>query len=209
MIQRRRVVSAQTRVVAMGTLGAVVLATAAVAGAAKAAGQGSVDPRFAPVITAQVGGNPARLVLTGTALRTKYRLSVYTIGSYLQEGVKVRDAEELARSTAPKLLHLIFERNVDGGTIADSFRDSISMVNPTTPFTAELDRLDRYFRARSARRGDHVWLTSIPGTGLAVQVGGEPVIVIANVAFARAAWEVYLGPRNLGAAIQMGLTSRL
>jgi hypothetical protein len=83
------------------------------------------------------------------------------------------------------------------------------MIEPAPAFAAELDRLDGYFRGRTARRGDHVWLTSIPGTGVAVQFAGHPIVVIENVAFARAAWEVYVGRRNLGAAIQTGLTSRL
>jgi hypothetical protein len=167
------------------------------------------DPRFAPVITAQIGGRPVRLVLTGTAVRTKYLLSVYAIGSYLQEGVKVRDAEGLARVDAPKLLHLIFERNVAGATVADSFREAIALNHPAPEFAAELDRLDGCFRPRSVQRGDHVRLTLVPGTGLTCQFGSQPVVVIENVAFAHAAWEVYLGRKNLGAAIQMGLTSRL
>jgi Chalcone isomerase-like len=185
------------------------LGIATLAAAGVAAERPGVDPRFAPAIATRVGGQPVRLVLTGTAVRTKYMLSVYTIGSYVQEGVKVHDAAALIGVAAPKQLHLIFERNVDGATIAESFREAIGMSHPAPAFATELARLDQYFRAYSAHPGDHVWLTHIPGTGLACQFAAHPMVVIENVAFAQAAWEVYLGRKNLGTAIQSGLTSRL
>ena len=45
--------------------------------------------------------------------------------------------------------------------------------------------------------------------GLGVQVNGQPGLVIGSVGFAQAAWETYLGTKNLGVAIKTGLTSRL
>ena len=81
------------RMIAAVLVGGVVLSglgvgmTATVAAAAEPEGG---DPRFEGAIATRVGSKPVRLVLTGTAVRTKYMLSVYTIGSYLQEGVKVR-----------------------------------------------------------------------------------------------------------------------
>src|SRR5262245_33072816 len=83
-------------------------------------GAGDGDPRYATTIASRIGGKPVRLVLTGTAMRTKLGFSVYAIGSYLQEGIKVRDGEELAKIAAPKQLQLIFERDVDGETMAQS-----------------------------------------------------------------------------------------
>ena len=44
-----------------------------------------------------VGSKTVKLALTGTAMRTKLIVNVYAIGSYVQEGVKVRTAEDLAR----------------------------------------------------------------------------------------------------------------
>jgi len=190
---------------------AAVLVGLAIRGAAAVGGErvGNSDPRFATTIVSQVGGKPVRLVLTGTALRTKFGFSVYAIGSYVQEGIKVRDGGELARIATAKQLHLIFERDVDGETMAQSFRESIGMSHPAPAFAAELAKLEQYFRAYPARRGDHVWLTSTPGVGLGCQVAGKPGVMIENVGFAQAVWEVYLGQKNLGVAIKAGLTSRL
>jgi len=188
-------------------LSGLVIAT--IGAVAAAADKARSDPRFAVTIDSQIAGQPVRLVLTGTAVRTKYMLSLYTIASYLQEGVKVRDAAELIAVNAPKQLHLVFERSVAGATIAESLHEAIAMSHPAPAFTDELGRLDQYFRAYSAGPGDHIWLTSIPGAGLTCQFADHPALFIENVAFAQAAWEVYLGRKNLGTAIKAGLTSRL
>jgi hypothetical protein len=167
------------------------------------------DLRFAPTLASQVGGKPVRLVLTGTAMRTKLGFSVYAIGSYLQEGTRVRDAEGLARVAVAKQLHLIFERDVDGATMAQSFREAIGMNHPAPAFATELEKFEQFFRANPARRGDRIVLTTVPGAGLACEVGGRPRILIENAGFAHATWEVYLGRKNLGTTIKSGLTSRL
>jgi hypothetical protein len=180
-----------------------------VATAVGGAGDGDVDPRYAATIASRIGGKPVRLVLTGTAMRTKYGFSVYAIGSYLQEGVKVRNGDELARIAAAKQLQLIFERDVDGETMAQSFRESIAMSHPAPAYAAELAKLEAYFRSNPVKRGNHIWLSYVPGAGLGCQLAGKPGTMIENVGFAQAAWEVYLGRRNLGMAIKTGLTSRL
>lgn len=170
---------------------------------------GDADPRFAATITSRVGDKPVPLVLTGTAMRTKYFLNVYAIGSYVQAGTRVRDAEELARLDVPKQLQLIFERDVDPETMAKSFGQAIRMSHPAPAFDRELAELEAYFKASPIKQGAHLWLTSVPGVGLRCQVAGKPSQTVQNPAFARAAWEAYLGPRNLGVAIKSGLSSRL
>lgn len=185
----------------------VGLGTFTVAGAAARAGE--TDPRFAAAITSQIGDRPVKLALTGTAMRTKYFLSVYAIGSYVQAGTRVRSAEELVGLDVPKQLHLIFERDIDPDTMARSFRQAIEMNHAAPAFAPELAELEAYFRASSIKQGDHLWLTSVPGVGLSCQTAGKPALLLKNAAFARAAWEAYLGPRNLGLAIKSGLSSRL
>jgi Chalcone isomerase-like len=193
------------RILAAILLGLVIGAVAVGAGASDS----SIDPRFATTITSRVGGKDVRLVLTGTAMRTKYMFNVYAVGSYVQEGVKVRDAEGLVRSAAAKQLHLIFERDVEGETMAQSFREAIGMNHRAPAFEPELAKLEQYFRANPVKRGDQIRLTSIPGVGLGCQLIRKPGLVIEDVKFAEAAWEAYLGRKNLGVAIQSGLTSRL
>jgi len=181
---------------------------AAVGGAGVRPGA-AVDPRFPAAVTRTIGGKPVRLTLTGTAVRRKYGFSVYSVASYLREGLRVRDADGLSRADAAKELHLIFDRDVDGATMARAFRASIGMSHPAPAFGAELASLEKYFLSHPLKQGDHVRLTHVPGVGLGCQVGGQTPVVVGGVGFAQAAWGTYLGPNHLGVAIKDGLTSRL
>src|SRR4051812_44146200 len=78
--------------------------------------------RYPTTLTGYFDGKPVPMVLTGTALRTKLGFSVYSLGSYVQQGTRVRGPYELAGAAVPKQLCLAFERAVDGDTLARSFR---------------------------------------------------------------------------------------
>lgn len=164
--------------------------------------------RYPTSVAGQSGGKPVRLVMTGTAMRTKWTFNVYSIASYVLEGASVRTPEALASAAVPKKLCLTFERAVDSADLAASFRESVAMNHPAPAFAAELDRLAGYFRAHPVRQGQSIWLSSEPDAGFRCQLTGAPELTISSDAFARAVREVYLGPKNLGVAIKTGLTSR-
>ena len=187
------------------------LAATALAGVATRLGQvaRAGEARFPASTTVVVGSKAVRLALTGSALRTKYLLRVYTVASYAPEGVAVRSAEALATLDAPKQLLLVFERDVDGATMAGSFRDSIGRGHPAPAFAAELARLERYFLANSVKAGDRVALSYLPGAGLDVRRNAGAGVVIPGARFAQAVWATYLGPDPLDVALKAGLTSRL
>jgi hypothetical protein len=64
-------------------------------------------------------------------------------------------------------------------------------------------------RATTARKGEHIYLTHVPGIGLQVSAAGKADFLIKTPAFSKAVWDIYLGKKNLGEAIKKGLTSRL
>jgi len=165
--------------------------------------------QFAAEIDSTISGNEMKMVLTGTAERTKYFFNVYAIGSYLKEGVTVNNAEELAETDSPKQLHLVMERDVSGNDMAEAFRVAIRLNHPEPEFGEELTMLVECMRSHPVAKGDHVWLTYIPGLGLHVNLEGKTEMKIKNVPFARAVWEIYLGKNNLGETIKKGLVSRL
>src|SRR5688500_14791678 len=94
--------------------------------------------RYPTSVAGQSGGKPVRLVMTGTAMRTKWGFNVYSIASYVQEGAVVRTPEALASAAVPKKLCLTFERSVDSADLAKSFRESVAMNHPAPAFAAEL-----------------------------------------------------------------------
>lgn len=182
--------------------GAVVLA-------AEQVGVRGSDRTFPAVITAAVGDQQVRMTLTGTALRKKLFFNVYAIGSYLQEGVTARDAQDLASKDTAKQLHLVMERDVDGPDMAEAFVAGIRRNYAAPAFAEELQLLAELIRANPVKKGDVVLLTHIPQVGLHCQLVGKTEQLIKNVAFAQAVWEIYLGRNNIDDAIRKSLTSRL
>jgi hypothetical protein len=165
--------------------------------------------KFPPLIESKIGDNAVRLDITGAAMRTKLLFNVYAIASYLQNGVVVHRAEELAAIDAPKQLHLVMERDVDGKDMAAAFRDAIRLNYPAPQFDSEVNQLADFLQAHTVKKGDHVWLTHIPGVGLHARLVGKTEAIIRNAAFSKAVWDIYLGKNNLGPSIKEGLTSRL
>ncbi len=165
--------------------------------------------QFASRIQTKVGSKPATLALTGTAIRKIWGFSVYAISSYVEEGAKVRAAEELATADVLKQLHMVLLRDVDGDDMAKSFEGSLALNDPPGTFDREVAELKAFLGRFTVRKGDHVWLTYQPGLGLRCYVVGKGEVVIRSLPFARALWQVYLGPNNLGVSMKSGLVSRL
>jgi hypothetical protein len=165
--------------------------------------------QFANPVTRTIGGKDVQLVVTGVAMRTKFFFQVYAMASYIQEGVRPGSPEALATVDCAKQLHLVMERDVDGKDMAEAFQGAIRMNYGAPTFENELNNLMAYMKANPVKKGDQIFLTNVPGRGLHVIVVGKTEMMIENVAFAHAIWEIYLGRNNLGTDIKRGLTSRI
>lgn len=160
-------------------------------------------------VQAKVNSKPVKLVPTGSAFRKKFFVKVYKVESYIEEGAKVRTAEELAASDCAKRLQLSMERTVAGAEMAAAFEEAIRRNYPAPAFEAEVKQLTQSMRDHSADKGDRVSLTHIPGEGLHCLLPGKIDVVIKNPQFSRAVWDIYLGKNNLGDEIKKGLVSQL
>src|SRR3954452_2628297 len=169
---------------------------------------GSRDVKYPSEVSGNLGGKPVTMVLTGTAMRTKYTLNVYAVASYVQQGVKVSSAEGIASADCYKRLHLVMERNVEGKNMAEAFRAAIR-ANYPQGFDDEVTMLMQLMTAHVAAKGDHIGLTHLPGVGLHVAMPGKADFVIKNPKFSKAVWDIYLGKNNVGEHVKKGLTSRL
>ena len=170
--------------------------------------QGS-ETTFPGEVEASVTGRTVHLTVTGTALRAKRGVHAYAIAGYVQKGADVHSAEELAQADIPKRLHLVMERAVDGKGLAQAFRAAVRLNHAEPAFEAEIKSLEHYMRNMSARKGEHLMMTHLPGIGLHIRVVGKVDFVIRSVGFSRAIWDIYLGEKNLGEPLKKGLTSRL
>ncbi len=188
-----------------------VLTVALAFGAATAGEMVGVDgssARFPVAIEAQAAGHPVRLTLTGAALRKKAFLKLYTIASYLQDGVAAKTADQLAAADGVKVLVLVMEMDVAGQDIVDGMRSGVRLNHPADAFAPELAQIGQFLRGKRLEKGDRVTLIAAPGTGLRCQVAGKADAVVGDAAFARAVWDIYLGRRNVSDAVKSGLVSR-
>jgi len=164
---------------------------------------------YAPSVDATVKGQAVRLNLTGVGLRTRFTFNVYAIASYVQDGAAVRTAEDLARADTVRLLHLVMQRTVEPSDFIGAFKAAIDKSHPADEFKAEFTQLATAVGSTAAAKGDHVTLLSLPGEGVRIQVAQSVDVTIKNPAFARALWEVYLGPKPLDEGLKKGMVSML
>ena len=188
-------------------LTATILIGVALAGAP--VGVPGSETTFTDEVEASVTGRTVLMKLTGTALRSKRGVHAYAIAGYVCKEAEVHSAEELAHADVPKRLHLIMERPLDGKTLAQSFRAAVRLNHAEPAFDSEIKSLEQYMRNMSARKGEHLMMTHLPGIGLHIRVAGKVDFVIRSVAFSRAIWDIYLGEKNLGESLKKGLASRL
>ena len=185
------------------------MALAGLAGAAELIGVPGSSVQYVSVMETTAGGKTLKLDLTGTAMRTRLILNVYAIGSYVQENHKGKTAEDVVAADCVKRLHLVMERTVDGKDLGEAFRAAIRLNHPEPEFSEEVNTLAQYMRSTSLRKGEHLYLTHVPGIGLHCSVAGKADFLIRNPKFSMAVWEIYLGKKNLGEHIKQGLVSRL
>lgn len=158
----------------------------------------------------EIDGQKTSLWLTGTGLREKFFINVYAVGSYVADGSKPKNAAELVTLDAPKVLQLVFERDVDGAEMVDGLSTGIGYNYDVKTFASDLDALGAYMRAKPLKKGDQVWIMHVPSKGVRVRISGrDEEVSVPNPRFARAIWDIYLGPNNLGRSIKAGLCSRL
>lgn len=167
------------------------------------------DVKYPSAIESTFGSDKVKLSLTGTALRKKVIINVYTIASYLQEGAKIDSADDLCNSDSRKQLHLVMQSGISGRKMVDAFTDAIRKSHPKPQFDTELNTLAQKIQAVDLAKGTEIWLTNVPGKGLHIKIVGGLEMQIENVAFSRAIWEIYLGKQNIGEPIKAALVSRL
>jgi hypothetical protein len=171
-------------------------------------GRDTAGVNFPETIASKVGKEDVKLARTGAAVRHRGRFRVYAIASYLKQGVKVRSAEELIAADAPKQLHLVMLRFVPARAMADAFQSALRQNHPQPAFAEELKTVTDLFQKASLDKGQHVRLTHIPKVGLRCERDGGQVL-IRNVEFSRAIWEIYLGKTNVEEGVKRGLISDL
>lgn len=165
--------------------------------------------RFSTATEYKVNNKSTKLNLTGVAMRSRFLVNVYAIASYVQEGTKLRSADELIKADTFKQLQLVMERQVDGRDLSASFKTAILLNHKAEEFPEELTLLDNLFKEIKVVKGDQIKLTHIPGVGVHCQIVDKIEVTIKSVEFSKAIWEIYMGKNNIGDSIKRGLVAQL
>ena len=158
--------------------------------------------------TVAVGDKTVKLNLTGVGLRKRI-VTVYAIGSYVQEGVAVRSEDDVVKADAVRLLHIVMEREVGPEDFIGAFRLAVGKTYPDEKFAAEFKQLTDAVGNKAASKGDHVFLVSIPGVGVRIRLADKVDVTIKNPAFARALWEIYLGENPIDETLKKDLVGMM
>jgi hypothetical protein len=194
------------RAVVALVVGVVATASASAADPVSVKGSSASYPQSASVA---VGGNKTvKLNLTGVGLRKRV-VTVYAIASYVQEGVAVKNADDVVKADAVRLLHIVMERNVDPDDFIAAFRGAVAKSYPEDKFAAEFKQLSDAVGNKVAAKGDNVYLISTPGAGVRIRLADKVDVTVKNPAFARALWEVYLGANPIDETLKQNLVGML
>ena len=157
---------------------------------------------------------PQKLLLTGSALRKRFGLRFYRIGSYCdaahcKPGAPPDGADRLIAADCAKQLTLVMVREISPSVLERSFSEALSANDPQQKFAAESKRLLDHMLSAPMHEGQQVTLRHHPGRGMSCQVGDGERLHVDSVEFARIVWSVYMGPKGVSPELRSGLASRL
>ncbi len=131
-------------------------------------------------------------------------------GPFTWFGLRIYDAElwvgdKGAQPDAPYVLELRYARKLDGGKIADASVDEMEKLGAGTPAqrAAWLARMKELFP--NVQEGTRISGVNVPGTGARFYLDGKPLGVIADPAFAKAFFAIWLDPRTTGKTLRTAL----
>lgn len=190
---------------------------AGAADVAAAATPTTVDDEFPVELTPPVGAwtpGPTKLRLTGSALRKKFGLRFYRIGSYCDAAhctpvALPAGADSLIAVDCAKQLVLVMVREISASVLERSFADALAANDPQQKYAAESKRLLDHMLSAPMHEGQRVTLRHHPGRGMSCQVGDGERLHVDGLEFSRIVWSIYLGPKAVSPDLRTGLASRL
>jgi len=163
----------------------------------------------AGLVECKIGGRQVKMLHTGSAVRTKRFFKIYAIDSYVEQGVKIRTAQDMIGMDQAKQLRILMLRNVTGPNMAEAFTEILRANHPEPAFNEEVETVGKILRSQTAKKGEEIWFTHVPNVGLHCKTSEGMNYLILNVEFSKAVWENYFGNHNVGENVKQALLSRL
>ncbi len=157
---------------------------------------------FPPSVSFQEAGQAYNLQLTGIALRKKFIIKVYNIGSYVQDASTLQGSDKLeAIMTSDKAKQLTFKwlRDVPVDKVQEGYHQGFKKTLSDAQQAQLKTQIDTYigFFSSSVQKGDEHILRWLPGGVIDVIVNGKAVGTITSNEFAQGLWLIWFGPDSI------------
>lgn len=154
---------------------------------------------FPKEVSFNAGGKDFSLQLTGTGTRKKFFVTVYQIGSYIENASSLSGdrADAILNSEAAKQLTMKFVHDAPADKVREGYLDSFKTLLPEADYNAEKADIDRFvnFFNKDLKVGDEVVLRSIPGGTIQVLINGTETGSINNPKLAKSLWSFWFGQK--------------
>lgn len=137
-----------------------------------------------------------KLVLNGSGTRTKFIISVYHAGLYLQK--KTKDANKIIQANEPMAIRMSI---ISGFASADKMKTALKQGfanatnGNTAPIQPQIDQLIKAAFSGKVAKGDVFDLIYIPSGGTKVVKNGKALTVVKGLALKRALFGIWLSKR--------------
>jgi len=144
------------------------------------------------------------LVLNGSGVRTKFRISIYAGGLYLRQ--RTSDSQAIIDADEPMAvrMHMIYGR-LTGAQMVEAIDQGFDKATggDTEPFADELDML--LSSLERVKADDVVDIYYLPGEGIGVLLNGEFKGSAGGLDFKKAVFAIWLGPDPVHKRLKAGM----
>lgn len=154
--------------------------------------------------SASVGGQT--LALNGAGIRKKFVVKVYVGALYVASPSS--DPEAIVAADAPRLVRMVFLRDVGKDSILGAFRDGFDANSGDQAAQAKAD-LERVAGAiPDLRKGAEMLVTYVPGEGTTLSATGGGTATVPGKAFADALLRNWLGTKPADADLKKAMLGK-
>lgn len=155
---------------------------------------------FPEHVTFIVNDKEYQLQATGVATRKKLVIKVYSIASYLQDGVAAGQdkIQTILNDDYAKQLSIKWARDVPVAKIQEVYKESLGHSFPSASAAVQSD-INKFlsFYSQDAKKGDEHILRWAPGGIVEVSINGNKMGTISDVEFAKGLWSIWFGPHSV------------
>lgn len=159
---------------------------------------------FPDTVTVDHGGKQYLLKATGTGTRKKFFVKVYSVASYLQDGVHPGEStadkiNAILSDSNAKQLTLKWVHEADAEKVQTGYKEAFKNALSDADFNKFQNEFNQYLKLFDGpiKKGDEHILRWFPGGDIEILVNGNKVGSFHNPEFAKAIWTIWFGTRSV------------